>query len=83
MSGMGIFFEDAVKMSKVNGYIPTRFTELELQIKAYLLVLYSILGKSHNVTLAYGKAMKYLEDIKIAFQESLIGEVGERQALDM
>lgn len=76
--GNGNFsFEDAGKMSKVNGYIPISFTESELQIKAYLPVLFFLLGKCHNVIVAYGKAMKYLEDIKIAFQEALIGEVGE------
>ena len=73
-------FADSVTLSKVEGYVPLSFTESDVQIKTYILVLCSLMGLRHPLTIGYRQARDYLENNKIELQEALINSVGARQA---
>ena len=55
---------DSVVLSKLDGYIPDDFVELDFQIKAFLPILCAAVGMEHAFVAKYKASRDYLETTK-------------------
>jgi len=76
--GQHISSADAQALSKTKGYVPSKWTEATVQLKAYLPVLASMVGTNHPLFRAYQRGVNLYADKAIMIQEALDDRVGER-----
>jgi hypothetical protein len=61
-------------------FIPTSWREADIQLEAYTVVLCTILGRKHKLTVEYILGMKKYSQMKIKLQDGMANKFGARRA---
>ena len=78
--GQHITSADAQSLSRAKGYVPCKWTEAMVQLRAYAPVLAAIVGTAHPLFAAYEKGFNLYMSRSIMLNDALEGKVGERLA---
>lgn len=73
-----ISVEDATKLAKIKGYVPTSWSEALIQVKGYTNFLMAFLGYQHAVTQKYIEGYEFLEYIYLNLQRGVKERVGPK-----
>jgi hypothetical protein len=78
--GQHITSSDAQALSRSKGYVPCKWTEASVQLRAYAPVLASMVGSKHPLFEAYQRGVRLYTQKSIQLQDALDERVGERLA---
>ena len=71
---------DAKKLYTAKGYIPTTWTEVDIQLESYQIVLGTILGTTHNLVRHYRSSLEMYDRIKVRLHAAMDKKYGQQLA---